>query len=98
MPLWHWESGAHVMHPKLMELLFSPCQPVLKNVMYVVNPVLQTDCEDQLFEMPSSSVSAVSEKNSSGTGFTHISKAEGNSDCLMSGFTTWSPKKSIFLV
>lgn len=27
--LWHWGSGSHVMHPKLMELLFSPCQPVL---------------------------------------------------------------------
>lgn len=49
LALRHCGSGAPVMHPKLIELLFSPYQPVLKNVIDVVNPVLQKGCRNQLF-------------------------------------------------
>lgn len=56
-----------MMHPKLMELLFSPCQPVLKNVMLTL-------CYRRVAKI--NSLSAISEKDSAGTGLTHISEGE----------------------
>lgn len=55
------------MHPKLMELLFSPCQLVLKNVMLTL-------CYRRVAKI--NSLSAISEKDSAGTGLTHISEGE----------------------
>lgn len=74
----HQGSSACAKHPKLLELLFSSCQPVLKLVIYIVIPALQQGCEDQLClkcHAHLCSLSATSEKDSAYIGITHISKA-----------------------